>query len=72
MNPLTLIPDHVRQIIYVAYSTVGVLIGAVQVGYVAVNAAQPAALTIALAVYAYVGIALGLTAASNVQRGDDV
>jgi hypothetical protein len=71
MNPLTLIPDAVRKGIYVAYASLGVLIGAVQVGYVAINAAQPDALTIALAVYAYVGVALGLTAASNVQSSSD-
>lgn len=71
MNPLTLIPDATRKIIYVTYATIGILIGAVQVGYTAVNAPQPDPLTIALAVYAYVGIALGLTAASNVQTRDD-
>lgn len=71
MNPLTLIPDQVRKGIYVAYTAVGVAIGAVQVGYVAVNATQPDALTIALAVYAYIGVALGLTAASNVQSSSD-
>lgn len=67
MNPLTMIPDAIRKGIYVGYFVVGVLIGAVQVAYTAVNAIQPDWLTISLQVYAYVGIALGLTAASNVQ-----
>lgn len=68
MNPLTLIPDAVRQVVYVVYACAVIGVGAVQVGYVAVNAAQPPALTIALAVLAYLGAALGITAASNVQK----
>ena len=70
MKLLTLIPDRVRKIVYIVYTATGVGIGAVQVGYVAASAEQPMALTVALAVYAYLGIALGLTAASNVQTTD--
>ena len=68
MNPLTLIPDAVRQVVYVVYACVVILVGAVQVGYAAVNAERPPALIIALAVLAYLGAALGITAASNVPK----
>lgn len=70
MNPLTLIPDAVRQVVYIAYSCTVIIVGAIQVGYVSVNAEQPPALTVALAVLAYLGAALGVTAASNVQKRD--
>ena len=68
MNPLTLIPDAVRQTVYIVYACAVIGVGAVQVGFVSVNAAQPPSLTIALAVLAYLGAALGITAASNIQK----
>ena len=68
MNPLTLIPDSVRQVVYVVYACAVIGVGAVQVGFVSVDAAQPPALTVALAVLAYLGAALGITAASNIQK----
>lgn len=60
-----ILPAARRRTVYAAYAVVGVLIGALQVGYTAASADQPTALTVALAVYAYVGIAIGATAASN-------
>ncbi len=71
MNPLTLIPDAVRQVVYIVYSCAVIGVGAVQVGFVSANAAQPVWLTIALAVLAYLGGVLGITAASNVQKKTD-
>ena len=68
MNPLTLIPDSVRQVVYVVYACAVLGVGAVQVGFVSANAAQPVWLTVTLAVLAYLGGALGITAASNVQK----
>lgn len=48
------------------------MIGAIHVGYVAVPGAdQPVWLTVALAVYAYIGIAIGATAASNTTPSED-
>lgn len=61
-----ILPSHYRKIAYAIYAVVGVLLGAIQVGYGAAEAGQPVALTVALAVYAFLGGALGVTAASNV------
>jgi ABC-type transporter Mla subunit MlaD len=71
MNPLTQIPAQTRMYIYMTYFAVGVLFGAIQVGAAAIpDAGQPNWLTAALVVYAYLGTALGLTAASNVTSSD--
>lgn len=65
-NPLTdVLPATYRKIAYLIYGLVGVGIGATQVGFVAANTDQPTWLTVALAVFAYIGIALGFTAAAN-------
>lgn len=65
-NPLTdVVPAQYRKYLYTAYAVIGVLIGATQVGYVAASQGQPTWLTVALAIYAYLGIALGFTAAAN-------
>lgn len=65
-NPLTdVLPAEARRYVYTAYAVIGVLIGATQVGFVAASVDQPTWLTVALAVYAYLGIALGFTAAAN-------
>ena len=60
MNPL--IPPAYRLRAYQVFALVGVVLGAVQVGFAAADTGQPVALTVALAVYAFVGGALGLTA----------
>lgn len=60
-----IVPAHYRKIAYAAYALIGVLLGAIQVGYGAAEAGQPVPLTVALAVYAFLGGALGVTAAAN-------
>lgn len=66
MNPLTALPPNARRAIYVAYATLGIVFGAVQVGYATANADQPTWLLVAFGVFGYVGTALGLVAAANV------
>jgi hypothetical protein len=61
-----ILPAQYRKALYVAYALAGLILGAYQV------VAEPAWLTDALAVYAFVGTALGLTAGANVQRGKHV
>lgn len=51
-------PQH-RKVVYVAYALAGLILGAWSV------VEQPDWLTSALAVYAFVGTALGLTAGAN-------
>lgn len=68
MNPLTRIPAKYRLWIYSAFFLVGVFFGACDVaGAVTLFGAS---LETCLDVYAYLGIALGLTAASNVDSRD--
>ena len=66
MNPLAgLLPAPVRSVLYIVFAVVGVVLGATQVGFAAADAGQPVALTVALAVYAFVGTAFGFTASAN-------
>lgn len=58
-------PAHVRRVLYVVFAVVGLALGAAQVGYGAAEAGQPTWLTVALAVYAFVGTGLGFTASAN-------
>lgn len=58
-------PAHVRRVLYVTFAVVGLALGATQVGYGAAEAGQPTWLTVALAVYAFVGTGLGFTASAN-------
>lgn len=63
MNPLTgILTPAVRRYVYAAYALVGIVLGAIQVAY---GVTEPQWLTVSLAVYAFLGTALGLTAASN-------
>lgn len=55
----------IRSKAYAVYATVGLLLGATQVGFAAAEAGQPVWLTVALAVYAFVGGALGFVAQAN-------
>ena len=65
-TPLTnVLSPAVRQAIYLGYALVGLVLGAVQVGLSAAQLGQPTWLTVTLAVFAFVGTALGATAASN-------
>jgi hypothetical protein len=68
VNPLIgIVPAPYRKTAYSIFALIGVVLGAIQVGYGAASAHQPTWLVVALAVYAFVGGGLGLTAASNVQ-----
>ena len=60
-----LLPAHWRKPLYALYALVGIILGGTQVGYAAADAGQPTWLIVALAVYAFVGGAFGLTAAAN-------
>lgn len=66
MNLLTKIDPAVRQGLYLIYALIGVSFGAIQVGLQAAEAGFPVWLKVALSVYAFLGTALGLTAASNI------
>lgn len=59
------LPEQARRTIYSAYAVLGLALGATQVGFSAADAGQPVWLTVALAVFAFVGTALGFTAAQN-------
>lgn len=72
MNPLTTIPPQVRTYLYLASALVGLGLGATQVGYQAAEAGFPTWLKVALAVYAFLAGALGLTAAANTPSYRDV
>lgn len=60
-----ILTPEVRKPIYAIYAILGLVIGATQVAYSAAEAGQPTWLTVTLAVFAFVGTALGFTAASN-------
>ena len=61
----TYIPARIRGPLYAIYAVIGVALGAIQVGFASANAGQPAWLTVALSVFAFLGGAIGYTAASN-------
>lgn len=64
MNILVeIVPPAARKYLYAAYALVGLVLGAVQVAY---GITEPEWVTVALAVYGFVGTAFGATAASNV------
>lgn len=60
-----ILPPALRAKLYAAYALVGVLLGATQVGFAAADAGQPVALTVALAVFAFLGGAFGFVANAN-------
>lgn len=62
INPLSLLPDAVRNALYVSYFLAVVCVGALDVGGVDVGKAPE--------VLAYLGGALALTAKSNLHRKD--
>ncbi len=67
-NPLVgFLTPGIRQQIYAGYAFIGLLLGATQVGFSAAALGQPTWLTVVLAIFAFIGTALGATAASNVQ-----
>ena len=67
MSILTdILAPQYRKALYVTYALVGLIFGAIQV------VTEPAWLVDALAVYAFVGGALGLTAGANTPSGKHV
>lgn len=65
-NPLTdVLPAKLRKLIYAVVGFAALLVGAVQTVYGAMDLGQPGWTKGALALLAYLGGALGLTAASN-------
>lgn len=60
-----IIPASWRKPVYAAYALAGAIIGAVQVGYLSAEAGQPLWLTVTLAVYGFLGTAIGFTASAN-------
>ena len=63
------IPAAWRKPIYAAYALAGAIIGAIQVGYLSAEAGQPVWLTVTLAVYGFIGTAIGFTASANTPPG---
>lgn len=69
-TPLTnTLTPAIREKLYLAYTLIGVALGAIQVAFITGDSGQPEWLTVTLGVFAFVGGALGLTAASNVNAG---
>ncbi len=69
-NPLTgVVAARTRKYLYTAYSLLGLFIGGVQAAYGSISAPSPDWLKITLSVYAFIGTAIGATAASNVHFG---
>ncbi|MCP3425191.1 hypothetical protein NBM05_03900 [Rothia sp. AR01] len=67
MNLLNeIIPDQYRKPVYAAFAVIGAVLGTIQVIY---GGAGPEWVDAALNAYAYVGTALGFTAAANVLNG---
>lgn len=69
-NPTLALSPKARAITYTGYALLGVALGAVQVGFAAAEQGQPVWLTVALAVYAFVGGAVGFTAVSHTPSSD--
>lgn len=69
-NPFTAIPPTARKYLYLAYATVGLILGGLQV----YGTEQVGALDVSkcLEVLAYAGVVLGFTAASNLPSYEDV
>ena len=58
-------PAETRAKIYWVFAVLGLTLGAIQVGFLSVEAGQPEWLTVLLAVYGFIGGATGLTAKAN-------
>lgn len=70
MVPRVALPPKVRAVVYYVYGVLGIGLGATQVGFLAAEAGQPTWLTVSLAVFGFVGLGFGLTAATNTPVGD--
>lgn len=64
MNPLADRPD-LRKKVYSVFWLVGLLLGAIQVGYATDEGSDPDWILPSLAVYAFLGTGVGYTAAQN-------
>lgn len=60
-----ILSPHARKVAYAIFAVLGIVLGATQVGFLAAESGQPVWLTVALAVYGFVGGATGLTAQAN-------
>lgn len=60
-----IVPAHYRAIAYRVWAIATLIASATQVGFAAAMAAQPVALTVILAVLAFLGVGLGFVAAAN-------
>lgn len=60
-----IIPADWRKPLYRIYALVGLGLGATQVGFAAAEAGQPVWITVALAVYGFVGAGVGFVAQRN-------
>ena len=65
MNISSYIPASFRKPLYGAFAVIGVIIGAIQVGFAAAEAGNPLWLNITLAVFPFVAGAVGFTASAN-------
>ena len=63
-----IIPASWRKAVYAVYAVIGLVLGAWQVA----QSPAPGWLITALTVYGFVGTALGATAASNTDSGDNI
>lgn len=69
-NPLTgIFGAGPRKALYSTYSLIGLVVGGIQAAYGSVSAGSPDWLKVTLSVYAFLGTAIGATAASNVHLG---
>jgi hypothetical protein len=67
-TPMTNFPSPaLRQTMYLVYTAVAVISGALQVAYSSGGWPQPVWLTVGVAILSFLGGALGFTAASNVK-----
>lgn len=65
-----IIPAALRAKVYGWFAVVSVAFGATQVGFAAANVDQPVWLGVGLAVFAFVGGAVGFTALKNTSETD--
>lgn len=59
------LPAHARKLVYTVYSVIGLVLGAFQAGFGALDNGSPGWMKVSLSVYAFLGTAVGATAASN-------
>ena len=63
--PTLVIPERARVYVYTVIGVLSLAVGAVQVGYAAIEAPNPDWLTVALAVVPFLAAGLGYTAATH-------